>query len=481
MEKLFLSLIIVLFSFSYALGQATGVSFKSADTAIENSFNWAKITALSYVGKNTDPVGPWYEAALPGRFAFCMRDVSHQSLGAEILGLHAQNKNMFSLFAKNISDNKDWCSYWEINKWGKPAPVDYKNDKDFWYNLPSNFDVITSLWKLYLWTGDKQYIQEKAFQNFYKKSLNEYIQRWTLSPDSLLTRNLYPKGSVAFKLDGAIQTETDRGLPSYVESVPNMKVGVDLIAALYRANLSYAFILQLEGKHQQAQTYIQKGKKYQDKIYENWMMPVDSIFYTYYSNDGKFGGNHGEEFLLWFDALKDKKCRQNTLKSLLASNMNVESTSYMPLFLYRNDMWSKAYEKLLFLSNPETKRRLYPEVSYGVIEGIVQGFMGVDADARTRTITTEYRTRKSTKSSLSNVSILGTSIDVTHENLKSSTIQNNGKLSFVWDAVFIGNYHKAKVDGKISVPENKIDENGVNVSFIKVKVEPGEKINISVF
>lgn len=143
-------------------------------------------------GGKTDPVGPWYEAALPGRFAFCMRDVSHQSIGAEILGLAPENTNMFTLFAKNISENKDWCSYWEINKWGKPAPADYKNDKEFWYNLPANFDVIAALWKLYLWTGDKEYIEGDVFTNFYKKSLNKYIKRWVLTPDSLLTRPSHP-------------------------------------------------------------------------------------------------------------------------------------------------------------------------------------------------------------------------------------------------------------------------------------------------
>jgi hypothetical protein len=51
-----------------------------------------------------------------------MRDVSHQCIGGEILGLSQENRNMFTLFAKNISASKDWCSYWEINKWGKPAP-----------------------------------------------------------------------------------------------------------------------------------------------------------------------------------------------------------------------------------------------------------------------------------------------------------------------------------------------------------------------
>ena len=49
---------------------------------------------------------------------------------------------MFLKFAQNISESKDYCSYWEINKFDEPAPVDFRNDKDFWYNLPANFDVI---------------------------------------------------------------------------------------------------------------------------------------------------------------------------------------------------------------------------------------------------------------------------------------------------------------------------------------------------
>lgn len=103
--------------------------------------------ALSYVHDGSDPVGYWYEAALPQREAFCMRDVSHQSVGAQILGLAEHNKNMFGKFAKNISESKDWCTYWEINRYDKPAPADYANDKEFWYNLNANFDVIQACWK----------------------------------------------------------------------------------------------------------------------------------------------------------------------------------------------------------------------------------------------------------------------------------------------------------------------------------------------
>ncbi|MEN8226481.1 MAG: hypothetical protein ABFS05_14090 [Bacteroidota bacterium] len=53
------------------------VNFTCSDSTLQHAFEWAKATALSYVREDTI-VGLWYEAALPGRDAFCMRDVSHQ-------------------------------------------------------------------------------------------------------------------------------------------------------------------------------------------------------------------------------------------------------------------------------------------------------------------------------------------------------------------------------------------------------------------
>ncbi|MGN6509962.1 MAG: hypothetical protein ACTHLD_10935, partial [Chitinophaga sp.] len=169
----------VLFCWSLtAVGQRGAVSFRSSDAALEQAFSWAKNMALSYKGKPADPVGPWYESALPPRSAFCMRDVAHQSIGGEILGLAKENKNMLSLFARNISESKDWCSYWEMNREGKPAPEDYRNDKEFWYNLNANFDIMNACWRMYLWTGDKDYISGADFKRFHEKSVEEYIESW---------------------------------------------------------------------------------------------------------------------------------------------------------------------------------------------------------------------------------------------------------------------------------------------------------------
>ncbi|MGN6618614.1 MAG: hypothetical protein ACTHJ5_15690, partial [Ilyomonas sp.] len=203
--------------------QGVDLSFSSSDTALQTAFYRAKEMALHYKGDPNDPVGHWYESALPPRYAFCMRDVAHQSIPAEILGLSAANKNMFTLFAKNISASKDWCSYWEINKWGNPAPADYRNDTAFWYNLPANFDILNACWNLYLWTGNTDYISNDVFKNFFSKSANEYIENWTLQPDSLLTRSAHPNAGSSFNINDAFHR--CRGLPSYSEGVADMKMG----------------------------------------------------------------------------------------------------------------------------------------------------------------------------------------------------------------------------------------------------------------
>ena len=148
-----------------AFSQNREIVFRTTDSSLQEAFDWAKNMALKYRGDSNDPAGPWYEAALPDRFAFCIRDVSHQAIGAEILGMSRENKNMIEKFIGNISESKDWCSFWEINKWNKPAPVDYKNDSAFWYNLNDNFELIYACNRLYRWTGDTSYIHNPNFKN----------------------------------------------------------------------------------------------------------------------------------------------------------------------------------------------------------------------------------------------------------------------------------------------------------------------------
>ncbi|MDB5155853.1 MAG: hypothetical protein JWR50_560, partial [Mucilaginibacter sp.] len=279
-QKTLLLVLVLVLMFSDAWAQQKIVDFTSSDKALEQSFNWAKQMALHYRGASTDPVGPWYESALQPRFAFCMRDVSHQCIGAEILGLSKENTNMFNLFAGNISQSKDWCTYWEINKWAKPAPDDYRNDKEFWYNLPANFDVLNASWRLYLWTGDNYYIDAPAFTNFQQRTVKDYINKWVLAPDSLLKRPAHPNAPVPYNEEDSFHR--CRGLPSYSEGIKDMKTGADLVAALYRGLLTYSEILTKKHRYKEAAIYADKAKKYRERLDADWWSEKDNQYYTYY-------------------------------------------------------------------------------------------------------------------------------------------------------------------------------------------------------
>ena len=200
-----------------ALKTNSKVVLFSSDRAMEEGFDRVKQQALAWVFDEGD-AGPTYEAALPGREAFCMRDVSHQCIGGEVLGLHAHNKNMMRRFAQVPCERTDWCSWWEIDRYGRPCPVDYASDSDFWYNLPANFDLTDTLYRLYRWSGDGGYLSDPDFGRFVAVTLENYVKRWDRDGDGIPDRVL---------------SEGRRGLTSYDESEfarTRIKVGADLIA-----------------------------------------------------------------------------------------------------------------------------------------------------------------------------------------------------------------------------------------------------------
>jgi len=465
----------------FVFGQEAGVKFRSTDTSLENAFKWAKSMALHYKGAPGDPVGPWYEAALPLRSAFCMRDVSHQCIGAEILGMHRENRNMFTKFIGNISASKDWCSYWEIDKFDRPCPADYRNDREFWYNLNANFDLLHACWRSWLWTGDSLYLKDAAFLYFYERSVNEYIRQWILLPDSLLFRPAYPNAPVPFHLDDYFHR--CRGLPSYSEGVPDLKMGVDLVAALYRGLASYAEILGADGDTAAAHRYIKKAEAYRQRIEADWWDKDASLYQTHYTNDHRFGKAEGEVFLLWFDALKDPVRRRRTIEHLLGAELNVETMSYLPLICYRDGYEARARALILHLTDPSTKRREYPEVSYGVIEAVVHGLMGVEGNAADGSVSTLYRAgdREQARSQLSGLPVLNTTLTITHFGRTRSAVRNTGKYPVRWRARFAGDYKTAFAGKDVMGKLNKErDEQGRILSWLEVTVAAGQEITVSV-
>lgn len=447
-------------------GRATaqGVTFGGSDTALTKAFAWAKAQALHYKGKPGDPVGPWYESALPPRDAFCMRDVSHQAVGGAILGLDAENKNMLTLFARNISASKDWCSYWEMNKSGVAAPEDYRSDKEFWYNLDANFDVLWATWRLAAWTGDSSYLDDPVFRYFRQQSVGAYIDSWVLQPDSLLTRPAHPNAPVPFHEQDAF--DRCRGLPSYSEGIPNMKVGVDLVAALYRGLTTYA-------KIEHSEKYAALAERYRRHLERDWWSDSLGRYHTWYSNDGRFGLGEGETFLLWFDALQDTARARRTIDHLASVRWNMENTSYLPYLFYREGFWDTARRTILYLSDPTTARREYPEVSFGVVQGVVLGYMGVDVIPGTRIVTTLYRGDGSAW--VKDLPVLGTTLSIRHNTSKESSVANTGRRSIVWRATFNGAWSTAEINRKKAALRRQTDKWGRVTSYVDVPLTPGRQ------
>lgn len=316
------------------------LSISSNDTTLTEIFNWASERSEKYVGNDTDPVGPWYEAALPKREAFCMRDVSHQCIGEEINGHARQNLNMFTQLVKNISEEKDYCTYWEINKDNKPAPVDYENDQDFWYNLNANFDLLDASFRLYLWTGNETYIKDPLFLSFFQQSCDEYIDRWQLAADNIMKRpaTMNSRGDMNKKRFNGV-----RGLPSYEESVPHLKVTGDLIATLYRGLYSYASILTLNGKKAEASSYLNKANRYAQLYDSIWWNEKTQNYYSYCLKDNTFKEGGSNMFSAWFNIVKQPERLQSILQLMETKETNVESKSYYPTIFYNNGKYEAAY------------------------------------------------------------------------------------------------------------------------------------------
>jgi hypothetical protein len=449
---------------------ASPLEFESSDAKLTAAFVWAKAQALDYAfpaSTHDDPVGDWYEAALPSRFAFCMRDVSHQATGAQVLGLGAFNLNMLGKFARGISPARDFCSYWEIDKWDRPAPVDYKNDKDFWYNLPANFDVLDACWRQYLWTGNRAYIEDPAFLDFYGLTVNEFIRAWDKDGDGV------PEHRKEYG---------NRGLGGYDEGAYSDRTlnGADLLAVEARAFDSYAEILAHRGDSAAAESLRRRAAGIRERFTGYWWSESRRQFADFALEDGKLVFEDmfwGGVFPLYFGIIPAGERRDATLGRILAGEPEgIEVESYLPEIFYRYGEDDAAYDEILRLSDPAKKRREYPEVPFALIGAVATGLMGLEPDARTLTVATRSRLAAKTEwAELRNVPVFDNAIDIRHDGRLGTSVAVRSGGNVVWKAVVEGRWKELMVDGTARKALQGEDEAGRPVSWVMVKLAAGEK------
>lgn len=400
----------------------SGVQFHSSNPILNTRFDWARKQAMAYVHDNSI-IGPVYEAALPGREAFCMRDVAHHAAGAHALSLDAHNYNMLHRFALGISESRSYCTYWEIMFDGTPCPVDYTDDTDFWYNLPANFDVMDACLRMFHWTGDIRYLNSEVFRNFYRMSVENYIHHWDKDHDGIIER----------------QPGTGRrGLASYDESPrqEGYKVAADLLAAQYRGLLTYADILHIGGDHVLAKEYEQKAQKLQDWFESAWWSDKEQAYAAVWFDEDRFGFEYMGTVAgmpLYFNLIRDPDRRMKQLAYILKSTADcVEEHSYHAEIFWQSGMDEHGLDAFLSMTHPDLKRKEYPEVSYAAIGAIITGLMGIRPNAAKGTLQTRSAIGNGEFAQVSHLPLWGGEISLLHEGQWKSTLQNHTARPILW-------------------------------------------------
>jgi hypothetical protein len=464
-----------------AAAPGSSLTFRSSDERLSEAFRWARRQALAYVFDG-DPVGPWYEAALPGRQAFCMRDVSHQSGGAHALGLAPYTYNMLHRFAENIAESRDWCSYWEINRENKPAPVDYKSDQAFWYDLPANFDVLDACARMYRWTGDRRYLTDPAFLNFYDRSVRDFVSKWQLSPELVMKRQLpVPPPGIS---GPAARFFAARGIPSYIEGGSQFVVGVDLLAAEYAGFLAYSQIQQLRGNAAGAREYQRKALEVKKLVNEGWWNEGARQFYSTLNRNRKLQGSDrlalGDRALLYYGVAEDGVKARSALDGLLErikqpSSLAVEEQSHYAEIFYRHGLPDVAYAQIMDLTRPDRKRREYPEVSYAVIGAMVGGMMGIAAETDQSVSTLPALVHQTAWAEIAGLPVRANVVSLREEENRIAVLTNQSGPALQWQARFPGSVDRLLVDGK-PVRAQRTSA----YSWVEVSVKPGTAVRVEV-
>lgn len=453
------------------------LGFTSSIPWLTQSFTWAKSQALAYTRAGSKTMGPWYEAALPGRNAFCMRDVSHQTEGAAALGLYAANRNMLGLFAQSADASRDWAAYWEIDGDGKPSTADYVSDTDFWFNLPANFDVLDASVRMSRWTGNNSYRNDPAFQNFFRITMTDYLKAWQLEPDTILKRS-----RIANQRQGEGQFVHSRGIPSYSEGSKDFIFGIDLLAAEYRAMRSFA---EVAGNQNLSQAVQHKADAIQSLLERvGWSQQGQHYYGMIRKNLSGYGS--ADTLVLYFGAAKDPAHVQGALNYVASpgywKQINIEEESYIPLTLFRYGRSETAYQVLANISSPQKPRREYPEVSYSVIEAIVSGVMGLSPGSEKDAFDVSTLSRlpaDTDHATLTDVAMKENKIDVIHTGHSMTSLNNKSGKVLRWRAEFLGTFENLRVEGKNVVAKHSLTDEGIAVSWAQVNVAPSTTVIVN--
>ena len=506
MNRAVFSVIILTFFFlsCYGNNDSTGIQILSSNKKLEQAFNWAVDMALSHVqtgksgvvdkwekgpGSGNISYIPCYWGGYNSRTAFYSRDICHQVVGGHLLNLQTENFTMLREFAKTSTAERKWYPLWALNFDGSPFKLDHRSDTDFVREVPAAFELVDKAYQLYLWTGDKNYLEDEALWNYYSRIVDEFIS---------LHDNRIPN-CVA---EGDGSGDIFKGSATFNEEwdIPLVEAG-DGIACQYRALLAFAMMSKDRNNEKLYNEYKAKTENLKNYFNKEWSLkPGTKKLVRGYNLKGKALTNWGKENS-WFMLIKGIADPSERTENYIAfvdksasskkgRPSNIEARSYLPETFFNNNRIEQGWKwmediinniDIQFPVNKTIGDGNYPELSFVLVSNVVEGLMGVEPNAPEEKLATISRLPVAIPDLLvKNINIGNSLFSLDHlGNKKTILTYQSGQNNFTWEVRFYGEHTVIKVNGKAKQTQQK-ELNGAKISFITEEIKPGETIEATI-
>ncbi|MFB9309160.1 hypothetical protein BJY17_001378 [Agromyces hippuratus] len=390
----------------------TAIRIETDDATLAEMFDWAARTASRFVvgdGRRgpldvseADP-GPYrtgeyrasYHAGYLFRSGYYLRDFAHQAVGAQLLGLARHNAAMLESFVRSATPEHGGWPVWALNfDRVTPLAIDYRGPDRFVRELPAVFELVELVHVLYRWTGDRSLLEH---QRFWRRTMTDFVAAHDRS---------FPNGVAEADGPGIFD-----GAASYNErpAGPLLEAG-DAFAAQYAANRHAARLESALGEDEASDRFASAADRLAAVFAADWGAADGATGRLVSARDAD--GLPLREWMkeaTWFPPMKglvdgDHPARSAVLdridrasRALETRPRNVEALSYLPELFLRHGRPDTAFEWMRTVYDARDAPHEvaaqgpngdYPEVSFTLVAQIVAGFLGLEPDAPTRTVTT---------------------------------------------------------------------------------------------
>ncbi|MFK8843734.1 hypothetical protein [Streptomyces sp. Ac-502] len=467
----------------------------SSDAVPAEMFEWAKRKAGSWVhlagtvgplnvderqpsGTGTAVYAPSYWAGYAHRSGYYARDTAHQVVGAQVLGLHEENKTMLGSFAASAVAAHAYYPVWSFNFDARTyLSIDYRGVDSFVREVPAPFELVEKAEQAHRWSGDAFYVQDSMW-DFCRHATTEFVKEHD---------RLKPNGVAEGTGQGIFQ-----GSASYNENSGEQLVEAgDAFASQYRAYLAASALASARGEEEQAARYAGRAAALRGYFHHGWVANQGAAMTRAYSLSGAPLSGWGRENS-WFMPMKRLLLpgpRNDAYLDYIdemaegaGKPVNIEAITYLPDTFFANDRDRQAWKWMRYVydhrgdRHPVAAQGLngdYPEVAFTLVAQTVAGLMGFRPDApRARVATRSHLPRGIDWVRVDGIPVGDACFDLRHDGTHRSELTNGTSKMYVWQARFPGEHHAVRTDGRPYETQRRTLHGRVH-TCVNVRVPPG--------